>query len=160
MSSRLKRAVDVLLRAQDTPHRTALAFGIGVFIAFFPLLGIHTALALGVAFAFRLGRVPMLLGAFINNPWTLAPLYLAGTLLGCVLMGVPTAGLSAIDWSLHGSAFYRALFASLKPYLWPFLIGNTVLGIVAGLAGYLGLRYVLERRRASSPLGGPARRDL
>ena len=147
MSSRLKRAVDVLLRAQETPHRTALAFGIGVFIAFFPLLGIHTALALGVAFAFRLSRVPMLLGAFINNPWTLAPLYLAGTLFGCLLLGVPSAGLAAIDWSLHGTAFYRALFASLKPFLWPFLIGNTVLGVVAGLAGYFGLRRILESRR-------------
>jgi uncharacterized protein (DUF2062 family) len=147
VSSRLKRAVEVLLRAQDTPHRTALAFGIGVFIAFFPVLGIHTVLALGVAFAFRLRRVPMLLGAFINNPWTLAPLYLAGTLLGCVLLGVPTAGLAAIDWSLHGTAFYRAIFASLKPYLWPFLVGNTVLGVVAGLASYFGLRHLLQTRR-------------
>jgi uncharacterized protein (DUF2062 family) len=147
MSSRLRRAVDVLLRAQDTPHRTALAFGIGVFIAFFPLLGIHTALALLVAFAFRLSRVAMLLGAFINNPWTLAPLYLAGTLLGCLMLGVPTGGLARIDWSLHGRGFYRALFASLKPYLWPFLIGNTVLGVVGGLASYFGLRFVLEKRR-------------
>jgi hypothetical protein len=151
VSSRVKRAVDVLLRAHETPHRTALAFGIGVFIAFFPLLGIHTALALGVAFAFRLGRVPMLLGAFINNPWTLAPLYLAGTLFGCVLLGVPSAGLGAIDWSLHGTAFYRGLFASLKPFLWPFLIGNTVLGVVAGLAGYFGLRRILESRRRTVP---------
>jgi uncharacterized protein (DUF2062 family) len=147
MKSRLGRAVDVLLRAQDTPHRTALSFGIGVFIAFFPLLGIHTALALLVAFVFRLSRVPMLLGAFINNPWTLAPLYLAGTLLGCALLGVPTGDLARIDWSLHGSGFYRTLFASLKPYLWPFLIGNTVLGVIAGLAGYFGLRRVLESRR-------------
>lgn len=149
MSSRLGRAVEVLLRTQDTPHRTALAFAIGVFIAFCPLLGIHTALALGIAFAFRLSRVPMLLGAFINNPWTLAPLYLAGTLLGCALLGMPTGGLSEIDMSLHGSAFYRALYASLKPYLWPFVIGNTVLGALAGLAGYLGLRHVLEKRRGS-----------
>lgn len=149
MSSRLGRAVEVLLRTQDTPHRTALAFAIGVFIAFCPLLGIHTALALGIAFAFRLSRVPMLLGAFINNPWTLAPLYLAGTLLGCALLGMPTGGLSEIDTSLHGTAFYRALYASLKPYLWPFVIGNTLLGVFAGLAGYLGLRHVLEKRRGA-----------
>ena len=151
MSSRLGRAVEVLLRTQDTPHRTALAFAIGVFIAFCPLLGIHTALALGIAFAFRLSRVPMLLGAYINNPWTLAPLYMAGTLFGCALLGVPAGGLSAIDTSLHGTEFYRALFASLKPYLWPFVIGNTVLGVFAGLAGYLGLRHVLEKRRVARP---------
>jgi uncharacterized protein (DUF2062 family) len=152
MSSRLGRAVEVLLRAQDSPHRTALAFGIGVFIAFFPILGIHTALALGIAFAFRLGRVPLLLGAYINNPWTLAPLYMAGTLVGCVLLGVPSGGLSGIDWSLHGTEFYRALFAGLRPYVWPFVVGNTVLGVLAGLAGYFGLRHVLEKRAAPARL--------
>jgi len=147
MSTRLRRAVEVLLRLEEPPHRTALAFGIGVFIAFFPLLGIHTALALALAFAFRLNRVAILLGAYINNPWTLAPLYMAGTLFGGLLLGVPTHGLAEIDWGSHGSTFYQALLAGLKPYLWPFVIGNTVLGVVAGVGSYFGLRFVLEQRR-------------
>lgn len=149
MNTRLRRAVNVLLQMEDTPHRAALAFGLGVFIAFFPLVGLHTLLALGIAFAFRLNRVAMLLGAYINNPWTLAPLYMLGTLFGCLLLGVPSQGLSEIDWSGLGS-FPKVLLASLKPYLWPFVIGNTVLGLAAGVAGYFGLRYVLERRRTGA----------
>jgi uncharacterized protein (DUF2062 family) len=66
----------------------ALAFGIGLFIAFFPLLGIHTGLALVIALTFRLSRVALLAGAWVNNPWTLAPMYTAGTLVGCALLGV------------------------------------------------------------------------
>src|SRR5262249_22476580 len=86
VSGRLQRAVQILLHVEDTPHRTALSFAIGVAIAFSPLLGIHTLLALGIAFLFRLSRGPMLVGAYINNPWTLAPMYMAGTLLGCSIL--------------------------------------------------------------------------
>ena len=149
MSGRLRRTLQMLVHVDDTPHRIALAFGIGVFIAFSPLLGIHTAMALGIAFAFRLSRVAMLVGAYINNPWTLVPMYMGGTLLGCALLAVPSEGLSAIEWHLHGWAFYQSLLRHLKPYLWPYVIGNTLLGVAGGQAGYLALRTILERRRLS-----------
>jgi len=50
MTGRLGRALNALLLLEDTPERIALAFAIGVWIAFSPLLGIHTGLALGLAF--------------------------------------------------------------------------------------------------------------
>jgi uncharacterized protein (DUF2062 family) len=151
MKGRLGIALRVLVQVEDSPHRTALSFAIGVWIAFCPLIGIHTGLALAVAFLFRLGRAPMLLGAYINNPWTLAPLYMSGTLLGCALLGVPPDGLSAIDWSLHGTAFYRTLLEHLRPYVWPYVLGNTLLGTLSGMAAYVVLRRVLERRRGAVP---------
>ena len=45
-------------------------------------------------------------------------------------------------------AFYRALFENLRPFVWPFVLGNTVLGVVGGILGYVVLREILERRRA------------
>lgn len=155
MKSRLRRAVDGLLQLQDTPHRIALAFGLGIWIAFSPLLGLHTVMALGAAFAFRLSRAALLLGAYVNNPWTIAPLYLAGTALGCALLGVSTAGLESIEWHHHGLAFYRHLIAHLRPYLWPYVVGNTILGVVGGVAAYFGLRAFLERRRGSPASASP-----
>jgi uncharacterized protein (DUF2062 family) len=150
MTEGLRKMVRVLLHTGDTPHRTALAFGLGVFIAFSPLLGIHMWIALLVAVLFRLNRVAILAGTYLNNPWTFAPMYLAGTSLGCSLLGISNAGLSAIDWSLHGRAFYRHLRHVLRPYVWPFLLGNTLLGILCGLLGYLLLRRVIELRRAAA----------
>jgi uncharacterized protein (DUF2062 family) len=147
MSGRLARTVQILLHVEDTPHRIGLAFGVGVFIAFSPLLGIHTLMALGVAFAFRLSRAAILVGAYINNPWTLAPLYMAGTLLGCALLGIPSEGLSQINWQLHGWEFLNSLIVHLRPYLWPFVIGNTLLGTLGGLLGYFVLREILVRRK-------------
>ena len=39
-----------LLAIDDPPERTALAFSIGVFIAFSPFLGLHTLMATALAF--------------------------------------------------------------------------------------------------------------
>ena len=146
---RLRRTVGLLLGVDDTPHRIALAFGIGVWLAFFPILGIHTGLALLIAYLFRLNRAAMLVGVYISNPWTLAPLYMAGTVVGCAIFGVSSEGLAHIDWHLRGRAFYRALFETLRPYVWPFVVGNTLLGVLGGIVGYVALREVLERRRAA-----------
>ncbi|MET0552856.1 MAG: DUF2062 domain-containing protein [Vicinamibacteria bacterium] len=148
MKGRLRRAVEGLLHLQDSPHRIALAFGIGIWIAFSPLLGLHTVMALGVAFGFRLSRAAVLLGAYVNNPWTIAPLYLAGTALGCALLGVSTEGLASIQWNHHGATFYRELLQHLRPYLWPYVVGNTILGTVGGVAAYFALRAFLSRRRS------------
>jgi len=145
----LRRTVGQLLQLDDTPHRIALAFGLGVWLAFFPILGVHTILALLIAFMFRLNRAALLVGVYVSNPWTLAPLYMAGTILGCEIFGVSSAELTSVDWGLHGRAFYRALFESLRPLVWPFVVGNTVLGVAGGIVGYVVLREVLERRRAA-----------
>ncbi len=143
MSGRYTRALEILLHVRDTPHRIALSFALGVTIAFNPLLGLHTLLALGVAFAFRLSRVAILLGAYVNNPWTLAPLYMAGTLLGCVLLGVPPEGLSEIEWSESEMGLWR----TLQPFLWPYVVGNLALGALCAPPAYLLLRRFLESRR-------------
>ena len=150
MSERIRRTVQILLQLSDTPHRIALSFAIGVWIAFSPLLGIHTGLALAIAYLFRLSRASMLIGAYVNNPWTIAPMYTAGTVLGCYMLGISTEGLWEIDWSLHGRAFYEAMLLGLRPYVWPYIVGNTLLGCVASVAAYFALRTVLERRRQAT----------
>jgi len=145
MTGRFRRTLEAILKIDDTPHRTALAFGIGLWIAFSPLLGLHTVMALAIAFGFRLSRAAMLAGAYTNNPWTIAPLYFAGTTLGCLILGVPTEGLDNIDWSAR--PLYGEVVSTFRPYLWPYVVGNTVLGALCGIAGYVLMRRLLERRR-------------
>jgi hypothetical protein len=150
----LRRTGQILLQVEDSPSRVALAFALGVFIAFSPLLGIHTGLAIVIALAFRLNKVAILAGAWINNPWTLAPMYTAGTLLGCFVLGVSPTSLGEIDWSLSGRAFYGSLASGLRPLVLPFVVGNLALGAVAGLVSFLALRFLLARRkRTAAPSG-------
>lgn len=146
MRARARRLLESFLHLDDTPRRIAAAFGVGVYLAFHPLFGLHTLMALGIAFAFRLSRAAVLVGIYVNNPWTIAPMYLAGTTLGCWILGVPLEGLTAIQWDLGNLAFYRLLLASLRPYLWPYVLGNTILGIVCGSGAYFAMRWILERR--------------
>lgn len=147
----LRRTGQVLLHVEDSPTRVAVAFALGVFIAFFPLLGIHTGLAIAIALAFRLNKVAILAGAWTNNPWTLAPMYTAGTLLGCFVLGVSPASLGGIDWSLHGRAFYASLVEGFRPLLMPFIVGDLVLGAGAAALSFLVLRSILAGRRRGVP---------
>ncbi len=156
MTDTLKR----LLHLKDPPRRTALAFGTGVFIAFSPFLGLHTPIAIIVAFAFRLNRVAVLTGAWVNF-WALPPCYAFGTLIGTLLLGVDPNKVQAIDWEQADSSMWSALgslFAgdwrhivasfgsTLRALLWPILLGNTILGLVAGLVAYaLALRFLEAR---------------
>jgi uncharacterized protein (DUF2062 family) len=153
----LRRTGQILVHVEDSPARVAVAFALGVFIAFFPLLGIHTGLAIVIAIAFRLNKVAILVGAWTNNPWTLAPMYTAGTLLGCFVLGVSPASLSEIDWALHGRAFYESLVTGLRPLLMPFIVGNLVLGAAAALASFLALRWILTRRKRTPASSGSHR---
>lgn len=150
----LARTGQILRHVQGSPSRVAAAFGIGVFIAFFPILGIHTGLALGVAFLFRLNKVAILVGAWLNNPWTMAPMFSAGTLLGCLLLGVAPVTPSGVDWSLRGRAFYSALATTLEPLVWPFVVGNLALGAFLGCAAFLVLRSLLSKQRRASAATG------
>jgi uncharacterized protein (DUF2062 family) len=152
----LRRTGQILFQVDDTPPRVALAFALGIFIAFFPILGIHTAMAIALAITFRLNKVALLVGSFTNNPWTVAPMYSAGTLLGCLMFGVSPASLGAVDWSLSGRAFYGSLLAGLRPLVLPFVVGNLALGALAATTAFFLLRSLLSRRklRAQEPGGG------
>jgi uncharacterized protein (DUF2062 family) len=152
MRRRWRRFVQLLFHVNDSPRRTALAFGIGVFIAFFPVIGLHTALALAIAFLFRLNRVALLLGAYINNPWTLGPLFSLGTLIGCTLTGVSPQEIWRIDWSCAERSIYIDL---LRQFIWPFIVGNLILGILASILSYGFVHRLLvhgETRREIVPV--------
>jgi hypothetical protein len=121
-----------------------------VFIAFFPILGIHTGMALVIAIGLRLSKVAILAGAWTNNPWTLAPMYTAGTLVGCAVLGVSPASLGAVDWSLSGRDLYASLTAGLRPLVLPFVVGNLLLGTAAAGLAFVALRALLARREPSA----------
>lgn len=144
----MRDALQSLLHLKDPPHRTALAFGTGVFIAFSPLLGLHTVMAIAVAFAFRLNRVAVIAGAWVNA-WALAPCYAFGTFMGAVLLGVDAGDLGKIDWSQG----IGALGSTLSALFWPIVLGNTLLGLAVGAVAYALCRKFLEGR-AKRPHGG------
>ena len=147
---RLRQQARLILHVEDTPGRVALAFSIGVFIAFFPVLGTHTAIALALAFVFRLNRVALLAGAWMNNPWTIGPMLTAGTLVGCAVLGVSPKTPGAVNWTLSGQAFFDSVIEGFGPLVWPFVVGNLVVGTAAGAVSFFVVRAVLKSRESGT----------
>ena len=155
MRHRLGRLIEAILHLKDTPHRVSVAFALGVWAAFLPL-GLHTAISLAIGFAFKLSRAALLLGNLTCNPWTIAPMYIAGTTVGCLLLGIPLSSLSGVSFDITTAAAQRELLASAGLLVWPFLLGNLILGAVAGAIAYALVRPVLERRaRAKAAANRP-----
>ena len=131
-----------LLALDDPPERTALAFSIGVFIAFSPFLGLHTIAATLVAFLFRFNKVAIYAGTFLNNPFlTLVPIIAVSYGLGAFLLGqplqVPEAAMELIkNPRLLTGTYYRELFGHGWYLIRPFALGSTILSIVCPLIAY------------------------
>ena len=147
-----------LLALDDPPERTALAFSIGVFIAFSPFLGLHTIMATLVAFLFRFNKIAIYSGTFINNPFlTLIPIIAASYAVGALLLGrpmrIPPEGVALLkDPHLLTADYYRQLFVESWGIVWPFTIGGMVLSVVCSLIAYPVTSYLLrahQRRKAA-----------
>ena len=143
-----------LLALDDPPERTALAFSVGVFIAFSPFLGLHTVMATVVAFYFRFNKVAIYTGTFINNPLlTLVPIVVASYAVGALLTGrplsLPPEGVELLsDPHLFERDYWRRLGAHAWDLVLPFSVGATALSVVCSLAAYpVTLRLLRAHRR-------------
>ena len=148
-AKRLGEWLRFILHTDDTPPRAALAFAIGVFIAWTPALGFHTLLALGIAFLFGLNRVAVLAGTFVNNPWTFVPIYTTAAWLGSLLTG-SKVGLPRLEGKTW-SHFFDFL-AQCRPWIVPLTMGTLVLGAACALISFpivlYGIRWYRALRQA------------
>lgn len=152
----LQRWTEKLLHIHDTPERTALAFGLGVFVGFSPFLGLHTAIGLALAFAFNLNRVAVIVGVYLLLPWFIGPYYAAGTALGAWITGarMPADFMPRLEaiWQLESWwVRFEALGALLKPLLPAYLIGSSILAAILGGIGYRASLVFIRARRRSHP---------
>ena len=142
-----------LLALDDPPERTALAFSLGVFIAFSPFLGLHTILATLIAFLFRFNKVAIYSGTFINNPFlTLVPIIIASYAVGAFILGrplrIPAGGVELLRHPhLLTAAYYSELFRGSWDIVWPFTIGGLTLSVVCSLIAYPVTSSLLRARR-------------
>ena len=151
----LRAAFRRLLALDDPPERTALAFSLGVFIAFSPFLGLHTILATLIAFLFRFNKIALYSGTFINNPFlTLVPIIIASYAIGAFVLGrplrIPAAGVELLRHPhLLAAAYYPRLFRESWDIVWPFSIGGLTLSVVCSLIAYPVTSALLRARRRS-----------
>ena len=142
-----------LLALDDPPERTALAFSIGIFIAFSPFLGLHTIAATLVAFLFRFNKIAIYAGTFLNNPFlTLVPIIIVSYAIGALLLGqpprIPPEGIELIRHPhLLTAAYYRELFGHGWYLIKPFALGATILSVICPLIAYPLTLSLLRKHR-------------
>jgi hypothetical protein len=132
-----------LFHLNDSPTKLATSFAVGVFIAFSPTIGLHTVSCLFIAWMFRLRKLVVFTAAFLNNPWTMVPLY--GF---CLWFGIKITGSMIetpdIAWQ---SLTFTSAYHILRPYLWPFVAGTIVVGAAAAVLSYFFIYWAVVRHR-------------
>lgn len=147
-TARLKERFRTICRLDEPPARLALAFAIGVFIGFSPWFGLHTVSILLLAWVFRVNKMIALAGTFVNNPWTIVPIYGGSLWFGLWLTGGPATDMDAIPWK---TLSFSDFFLQLAPYFYPFVAGTLLLGAAAALLTYpISLYAVRSYRRIPS----------
>lgn len=138
-----------ILHTNDTPERTAFAFAVGVGVAFCPFLGLHTLIALILAFALRLNRLAVMTGTFANNPYTLFPIITSGLFLGSVMTGNGVPDFNMPDRTdFHSFAALGDYMEGLKPLFVPFVLGSSTLSLLTGGVTYVLTLPLVRRLRA------------
>jgi uncharacterized protein (DUF2062 family) len=150
----IRRWLDALLHVHDTPERTAAAFAMGVFMGFSPFLGLHTIMAIVLAFVFGLNRVATLLGVYSNLPWIIGGYYAFTTWIGALITRVKLPAdfevrlFDLFDHSVRSRYFWDQLGDLLRPLLVPFVVGSLLGCSVLAMAAYpLALAFVRNRRK-------------
>ena len=158
--SLVRKWMESLLHSHDSPRRTAAAYAVGVFFGFSPFLGLHTVLALLVAFLFNLNRVAVVLGVYSNLPWFLAPYYTITTVAAAEVLGVRMPPQFAhhfralLDLPFVGREFWTGLATLLSPLVWPYTLGSLVGSVALAAAAFILARPFIEAGRRHLHLHG------
>ncbi len=135
----INKLVQRLLKHERCANRFALSCAVGIYIAFSPFLGFHTALIFLFSWLFSLNfAVVLAVSVLINNPWSMVPVYGVGYLLGDWMLS--SCGMNHVMWNPSWVTQGNELFAHYIGFsdfsFWAFMIGGNVLGLSLGLLGY------------------------
>ena len=157
----LTRRLTAVLHLGDAPWKIALGLSLGVFISCTPFYGLHTLLAMGAAFVFRVNKVATVTGAWFNLPWFAPFVYGISLKVGEFILsggqgleslrGLGLSDLAALIrpyLSLHHfREGYLASFQLLFVVSKALFVGTTVVGGVAAVVTYfVALGAVRELR--------------
>lgn len=141
-------------RLPDPPHRIARGVAIGVFVSFSPAFGIHILTAILLSMLIRANLIAALLATFFGNPITYPFIAIGSSKLGHWMLGsrfnegqARSFGHSFMDaWRdvMHNLAAmftgapaqWGALAGFFREVFLPYLLGGTVLGVIAGVIAY------------------------
>jgi uncharacterized protein len=137
-----KKRFTAILSLDSHPGHISAGFAVGVFISFTPFFGLHTPLAILIAFVFRLNKITCLTGAWVNTPVTVVPVLGVSYKLGRILLGYPPHNLHIkheLSWQ-----YALKLIDRLGA---PLLLGTSIIGFFAAVISYFVCYWLVIRFR-------------
>ncbi len=130
-----------ILALDSHPSHIAGGFAVGVFIGITPLFGLHTPMAIALAFIFRLNKLTTITGSWLNTPFTVLPVLMASYRLGEFVLRRPPKSVSfeILDWH-HLKGYATALF-----------IGSSIIGLATALVAYFICYWMVVKFRRKDP---------
>ncbi len=138
MFDRYRDTVMRFLRQGLAPSRIAAAVALGNFVGILPILGLHTVVAIGLAYLLRLNIAIVFLGTQISNPLSFPFLLFISAQIGSLV--------------LHGSLLPIELTTDLqvlKGYVLPTITGSVVLGGAVSAVSYVVTLKLANRFRSA-----------
>ncbi|WP_208435200.1 DUF2062 domain-containing protein [Bartonella phoceensis] len=141
-----------ILRISATPHKVALGFAIGIFLACSPLFGMHIFLAIFFSWLLRANFAASIIGTIFSNPLTFLLIVMADYKVGyfCLSLfsNVNEISLSQIRALFNGLTLSNAslLFkGAWDSIMRPMILGGTLLGFIFGGLSYIGVYRAIVR---------------
>ncbi len=126
-----------LLLSHATPTDVAYGFAFGIFITMTPTLGLHTILAIALATFFRRNKVAAIIGAWVNNPFTIFPIFYYTYRLGQWVLRRPPHILRPES--------LKDIFHLSRGLITPLWIGGVVVGLISSILGYYLVLWIYPR---------------
>lgn len=130
-----------LLLSHATTQDVAYGFALGVFISMTPTLGLHTLSAVALTAIFRKNKIAGIIGAWVNNPLTLFPIYYYAYLLGEWILGDPRPK------NLRPESL-KDVFHLSKELMIPLWIGGIILGLMSAAVAYYLVLWFYPRLKS------------
>lgn len=136
-----------LIRLEKDSAKLAFGSSLGIYIAFSPFIGFHTAMVILFSWLFSLNiAVLFTVSVLINNPGTMVPVYGLGYWFGNWLLAFIGVDHYAFNpgWISSCNAWLQHYVAVKGFSFWAFMLGGNVLGILLALLSYPLIKWLLR----------------
>jgi len=140
----LRPLYDKIFKINDSPQKIALGVGLGIFSGILP--GTGPAVALFLAFIFRVNRASALIGCLFTNTWLSFVIFFLAIKAGSVMLGIKWQQVYQ-NWNNFLKEFHWAsLFKlSILKIIFPIVLGYLVIAFCLGLIAYLITLLIILR---------------
>ncbi len=142
MFQRYRTAVIDFMRKGMSPKEIAFGVALGNFVGILPFLGLHTVIAIGLAYLLRLNMLIVFLGTQISNPFSFPFILFISAQLGSLVMNG-----SLLDLKFSGD------INIIKHYIVPTIIGSVLMGgAVSSVSYFITLKFAKKFRATKNDL--------